>query len=447
MGQHGMSRASHTKPAEAVIESGVVASLSHEGAGIVHAGKTAFIPGALPGENVRFRRSRRHRQYDEATLTALLTESPDRVTPRCAHFEICGGCALQHLSGDAQLRFKEGQLRDNLQRIARVAPERWLAPIPGPLFGYRRRARLGVRYVDRKERVLVGFRERSSSLIAAIERCEVLSPPVDGLISPLCALIDQLSIRRAVPQIEVAVADNAVALVLRVLQPPSAQDVVHLQAFQTRHAVRLYLQSGGIESVRALDPEASMLTYQLPDAAVELQFLPTDFIQVNAAVNHALVATALSLLELSPAARVLDLYCGLGNFSLPLARRAAHVVGVEADAGLVARARANARHNLIGNVEFHSADLSADVSQLPWARSSYSHVLIDPPRVGAREVLPLLARLAPARILYVSCHPATLARDVGILAHEHGYELLAAGVVDMFAHTAHVESIALLASP
>jgi 23S rRNA (uracil1939-C5)-methyltransferase len=425
-------------------ETGVVAALSHEGAGVVHGGKAAFVAGALPGETVRFRRRRRHRQHDEAQLEEVLQRSPERVTPHCHHFDICGGCALQHVSQAAQLRLKEAQLRDNLQRLARVQPRRWLPPIPGPAFGYRRRARLGVKYVERKQRVLVGFRERGSNLVAAIERCEVLSPPVDALISPLCALIDQLSIRARLPQIEVAVADNAVALVLRVLDPPTSQDLQRLHDFQVQHGIHLFLQPGGIDSVQPLSPQTPTLTYQLPDPGVELEFLPTDFIQINAAVNRALVVTAIQLLELSPQSRVLDLYCGLGNFSLALARSAAHVVGVEGDAALVARARANARRNNIGNAEFYSADLSADVSHAAWLRQSYSHVLIDPPRIGAREVLPLVARLKPSRLLYVSCHPATLARDIEILVSEHGFELLAAGVVDMFAHTAHVESIALL---
>jgi 23S rRNA (uracil1939-C5)-methyltransferase len=441
-----MRRSASARLADAVSETGVVDALSHEGAGIIHAGKTAFVPGALPGETVRFRRRRRHRQYDEAQLEEVLQPSPERVAPRCQHFDICGGCALQHLSGEAQLRLKQEQLRDNLQRLGRVEPETWLPPIPGPAFGYRRRARLGAKYVERKERVVVGFRERGSGLIAAIERCEVLSPPVDGLISPLCALIGQLTIRSAVPQIEVAVGDEVVALVVRVLQAPSAQDLERLQAFQTQHRIQLYLQSGGADTIKPLTPDPRTLSYQLPDAGVELQFLPTDFIQVNAAVNRSLVSAAVALLQPRSDSRVLDLYCGLGNFSLALARLGAHVVGVEGDAALVARARANALHNQLGNTEFHSADLSADVSHTAWAKQSYSHVLIDPPRVGAREILPVIARLAPERVLYVSCHPATLGRDVGILAHEHGYRLLAAGVVDMFAHTAHVESIALLAA-
>jgi 23S rRNA (uracil1939-C5)-methyltransferase len=426
-------------------ETGVVAALSHEGTGVVHGGKAAFVAGALPGETVRFRRRRRHRQHDEAQLEEVLTASPERVTPRCHHFDICGGCALQHVEQTAQLRLKEGQLRDNLQRLARVQPRRWLPPIPGPGFGYRRRARLGVKYLERKQRVVVGFRERSSNLVAAIERCEVLSPPVDALISPLCRLVEQLSIRARLPQIEVAVADNAVALVLRVLDPPSPEDLQRLHDFQRQHAIHLYLQPGGIDSVRALSPQTPTLTYQLPNPGVELEFLPTDFIQINAAVNRELVVTALRLLELSSDSRVLDLYSGLGNFSLAMARAAAQVVGVEGDAALVERARANARRNHITNAEFHRADLTADLRHAPWLRDSYSHVLIDPPRVGAREVLPVVAGLAPSRLLYVSCHPATLARDIEILVREHGFELLAAGVVDMFAHTAHVESIALLA--
>lgn len=441
-----MRRSASARRAEAVSETAVVDALSHEGAGVIHTGKTAFVPGALPGETVRFRRRRQHRQYDEAQLEEVLTPSPERVTPRCGHFDICGGCALQHLAGEAQLRLKQDQLRDNLQRLGKVEPERWLPPIPGPAFGYRRRARLGAKYVERKERVMVGFRERGSGLIAAIERCEVLSPPVDALIAPLCALIGQLSIRRAVPQIEVAVGDEVVALVLRVLQPPSPQDHVVLQEFQMRHQLQLYLQPGGVETIHPLTPEPKTLSYRLPDAGVELQFLPTDFIQVNAAVNRALVGAAVQLLQPRADSRVLDLYCGLGNFSLALARVAAHVVGVEGDAALVERARANARHNQLGNTEFHSANLSAPQSHALWLRQPYSHILIDPPRVGAREMLPDIARLAPERVLYVSCHPATLGRDVGILCHEHGFRLLAAGVVDMFAHTAHVESIALLAS-
>ena len=422
--------------------------LSHEGAGIVREGKTALVAGALPGETVRFRRWRRHRQYDEARLEAVLTPAADRIQPRCAHFEICGGCALQHLDAASQLALKQQQLTENLERIARLAPQRWLAPIRSPAWGYRRRARLGVKYVARKGRVLVGFRERASHLIAQLARCEVLAAPIGELITPLAELIGGLSIREQLPQIEVAVGDQAAALVLRVLTAPSAEDLGRLRAFELQHGVRLYLQTGGIETVRSLSEPAARLSYALPEAGVDLEFTPTDFIQVNAEANRALVAAAAELLELNAEADVLDLYCGLGNFSLALARRARSVVGVEGEAKLIERARANAQRNGIVNAQFHQADLAAqDLSHAPWLQRPYSHLLLDPPRVGARELLPAIARLAPQRLLYVSCHPGTLARDLGILVHEHGFELLAAGVVDMFAHTAHVESLALLGPP
>jgi 23S rRNA (uracil1939-C5)-methyltransferase len=376
---------------------------------------------------------------------ALLAASADQVTPYCAHFDICGGCSLQHLDSAAQLRLKEQRLRDALARLAQVAPEHWLPAIASPPWGYRRRARLGVRYVRRKERALVGFRERRSHLIANLTRCEVLAPPLDALIVPLSALVTQLSIRERLPQIEVAIGDDAVALVLRVLAAPSQADLASLREFELLHGVRLYLQPGGIDSVQALTEPAPRLFYALPEAALEIEFLPTDFIQVNAAVNRSLVTTAARLLEVTRDSSVLDLYCGLGNFSLALARRAHSVVGVEGDAGLVARARGNAQRNDIGNAEFFHADLSADVSAAPWLLLRFSHVLLDPPRAGALGLLPHIARLAPERVLYVACDPDTLARDVGLLVQQHGFKLLAAGVVDMFPHTAHVESLALLA--
>ena len=439
-----MRRSASARRAQQPSETGVVAALSHDGAGVVHAGKAAFVAGALPGETVRFRRRRSYRQYDEAELEEVLSASAQRVTPLCSHFDVCGGCTLQHLDSAAQLQLKETQLRDNLQRLAHTEPVRWLAPIPGPVWGYRRRARLGVKYLDQKQRVVVGFRERHSNLIAAMQRCEVLAAPVDALIAPLCELIAALSIRTRLPQIEVAVADNAVALVLRILEPLSAADEHELQAFESRHGVHFYLQPGAIHSVRALSSAAPTLYYRLPEAQLELEFLPTDFIQVNGTVNRTLVDRAALLLQLDSQSRVLDLYCGLGNFSLALARRAEQVVGVEGDAGLVERARSNARHNSIDNAEFFACDLNSDISAAAWYRNRYTHVLIDPPRVGARELLPHVARLSPQRLLYVSCHPATLARDIGILVHEHGFELEAAGVVDMFAHTTHVESVAVL---
>jgi len=426
-------------------EEALVAGITHAGEGVVHGGKTAFIVGALPGERIRFRRTRRHRQHDDGELLEVLEAAPTRVVPRCPHFGVCGGCALQHLAPAAQLAAKDAELRAALARLARVTPDRWLTPLAGPQWGYRRRARLGAKFVRRKDTVVVGFRERAAPYVAQLRSCAVLAPPAGELIAPLATLLTGLEIRAHVPQIEVAVADNATALVLRVLRAPTPEDAARLGAFAATQGVRLYLQPAGLDSVRELGPPGEPLHYRLAQFDVEIQFAPTDFIQVNGAVNAALVERAVELLELTPHASVLDLYCGLGNFSLPLARRAAKVVGVEGDAALVERARGNARHNHLANAEFHLADLAAPPEpSLPWMRERYSHVLLDPPRTGAGAVLGTLARLAPQRLLYISCHPGSLARDLGVLVHEHGFTLAAAGVVDMFPHTAHVESLALL---
>ncbi len=425
-------------------EEGTVADLTHEGEGVVHGGKTVFVAGALPGESIRFRRTRRHRQHDEGELLEVLSPSAARVTPRCPHFGVCGGCALQHLAPGAQLAAKEAQLREALERVARVSPARWLDPLAGPEWGYRRRARLGARYVRKKGRVVVGFRERAAPYVAELTGCEVLAPQAAVLITPLAALLQELSIREQVPQIEVAAGDNATALVLRVLREPTAEDRARLGAFAHTHGVRLYLQPGGLDSLAPLEPYPQALHYALPQFGVTLEFEPTDFIQVNGAVNAALVARAVELLELDERAQVLDLFCGLGNFTLPLARCAGRLVGVEGDAALIARARANAARNGISNAHFHIANLAGELAGLPWLAGPYSHVLLDPPRTGAREVLGAVAARGPGRVLYISCHPGSLARDLGVLVHEHGLRLEAAGVVDMFPHTTHVESLALL---
>jgi 23S rRNA (uracil1939-C5)-methyltransferase len=454
-------------------EEGVVAAITHEGEGIVRGGKTAFVVGALPGERVRFRRTKRHKQHDEARLVEVLEPAKDRVQPRCVHFGVCGGCALQHLSPESQLAAKQLELRDNLERVAEVMPDRWLEPLRGPVWNYRRRARLGAKYVAKKGRVVVGFRERAAPYVAALTRCEVLAPPADALITPLADMIMGLSIRERLPQIEVAVADNAVALVMRVLSPPTPEDLAKLAQFEKDHDVRLYLQPAGLDSVARLNPDArsnaegrpsppnpgvasstaspaaeSPLTYRLPAFDLSLEFLPTDFIQINGAINEALVHRALELLDPEPDAAVLDLFCGLGNFTLPLARRVGRAVGVEGDQALVRRAIANAARNGLDNAEFHVADLSQPPGDTPatapaWAKSPYPYVLLDPPRAGAREMLPTVARLGPKRVLYISCHPGSLARDTGMLVHQHGFKLRAAGVLDMFPHTTHVESLAV----
>ena len=431
-------------PAE---ETARVEGLTHEGEGVVHGGKTVFVAGALPGELIRLRRTRRHRQHDEGELLEVLEASAERVTARCPHFGVCGGCALQHLAPAAQLAAKESELRAALARVARVTPAHWLRPLPGPHWGYRRRARLGAKFVRAKQTVVVGFRERSAPYVAQLRGCEVLPAGASALIEPLAELLTGLTIREQLPQIEVAVGDNATALVLRVLATPTAEDQARLAAFARSHGVRLYMQPGGLDSVRELGAAGEPLHYRLPQFGLELQFAPTDFIQVNGPVNESLVQRAVELLGLSPGAVVLDLYCGLGNFSLPLARCAAQVVGVEGDAALVERACGNARRNGLGNAEFHLADLATEPDPVsPWMRRAYTHVLLDPPRTGARAVLSAVARLMPQRLLYISCHPGSLARDLGVLVHEHGFTLAAAGVVDMFPHTAHIESLALLTS-
>jgi 23S rRNA (uracil1939-C5)-methyltransferase len=429
-----------------VEEVATVAALTHDGEGIVRgAGKAAFVAGALPGESVRFRRTRHHRQYDEAQLLEILEPSPTRVAPRCAHFGVCGGCALQHLAPEAQLEAKQTELRDNLERVGRVSPREWLPPLRGPVWNYRRRARLGSKFVTKKDRVVVGFRERLAPYVAEVRRCEVLAQPLDGLVEPLALLLNGLAVRQRIPQIEVAVADNVVALVLRVLEPPPAGDLEQLRAFAAAHSVRFYLQEGGLDTVRPLESEALPLYYALPRFDLKLEFTPTDFIQINAQVNEALVSRAVDMLELTPDSSVLDLFCGIGNFTLALARQAGGVVGVEGEQGLVERARHNARRNDIPNAQFHVADLSrAPEVTVPWLKASYTHVLLDPPRAGAAAVLGCISHLQPRRVLYISCHPGSLARDLGTLVHEHGMRLVAAGVLDMFPHTTHVESLALL---
>ena len=428
-------------------ETGAVVALTHAGDGIVRDGKAAFIAGALPGELIRFRRSVRHRQHDDGVLLEVLEKSLSRVAPPCTQFGRCGGCALQHLAPAAQLLAKEAELHDNLERVARVTALRWLPPLAGPTSGYRRRARLSAKFVTKKGRVLVGFRERHKPYVSALDTCHILAPAAAALIEPLSAALTTLSIRERVPQIEVSVADNATALVLRVLAEPSAADLEVLRAFEAAHGVRLYLQTGGLDSVQRLCavPLEEPLRYGLPAFALELEFAPTDFIQINAPANVTLVTRAVELLDLDADSSVLDLYCGIGNFTLALARRARLAVGVEGDERLVARARHNAERHVLSNAQFHCIDLAGPaVSAASCLREAYSHVVMDPPRAGARAMLPTVARLGARRLLYISCHPGSLARDVGMLVHDYGFILQAAGVLDMFPHTMHVESIAVL---
>jgi 23S rRNA (uracil1939-C5)-methyltransferase len=428
-------------------ETAKITDLSHEGRGVAHVdGKTVFIDDALPGELVEWQRLKRGRNFDEGRLLKVIEPSPDRVEPRCIHFGVCGGCVLQHQSGEQQLQFKQKQLMDSLTRIGRVTPQEILPALQADSWNYRRRARLAARWVPKKNRTVVGFRERSTPYITDLQLCEVLQAPVDRLIVPLSELVTALSIRNRVPQIEVAVADNAVALVVRVLEPLTEGDQALLRQFGREHSVQMFLQPGGYETVAPMDP-VEPLEYRLPAFDLTLQFLPTDFIQVNGPLNLQMIDRAVKLLALTPQDRVLDLFCGLGNFSLPLARRAGQVVGVEGEASLVARARDNAARNGLENVQFFTANLADESIGSPqyvsqWT-GKFDKVLLDPPRAGAKEVLPVVAKSGADTVLYISCHPGSLARDAGILVHEHGYKLQAAGVMDMFPHTAHVESAAL----
>jgi 23S rRNA (uracil1939-C5)-methyltransferase len=428
-------------------ETGRIESVTHDGRGIVdQPGKKVFVAGALAGETVRYVRRKRHRNFDDAELLEVLEAAPGRVGPRCAVFGRCGGCALQHIDLAEQRRIKAQALADSLERIGRVQPGGWLPAIESDGWNYRRRARLAVKDVPGKGRVLVGFRERHAPFVTDMLRCEVLAAPIDGLIEALSELVGRLSIRARLPQIEVAVADEVTALVFRVLDPPSEGDRDEFRRFASERDLDVWLQPGAPDTLEYLGPKATprTLRYALPDFDLDIEFAPLDFVQVNATVNRRMVARAIELLEVGPEDRVLDLFCGIGNFSLPLASRAGHVLGIEGEAALVARARANAeRLGLSERAEFLRADLAALDGSEPWLHAAWDRLLLDPARSGAAAVVDEIGRLSPARIVYVSCHPGTLARDAGVLVNEAGYRLESAGIIDMFPHTAHVESIAV----
>jgi 23S rRNA (uracil1939-C5)-methyltransferase len=431
---------------------GRVESLNHDGWGVVRdAGKTVFVAGALPGELVEYRIRRRQRSHDEAELITVLEAAPDRIEPHCRHFGLCGGCALQHLAPESQMKVKEQGLREALRRIGKVEPQEWLPPLSADPWGYRRRARLGARFVHSKGRSLVGFREKMSSYVAEVEQCPVLHPKVGTLIGELSKLVTQLSIPTRIPQVEVAVGDALTVLVLRVLEPLNEADHQLLVDFERRHNLRFLLQAGRPDQLVPVRGDVPQLWYELPRYGVRLNFEPADFIQVNGEMNARLVDRVIELMQLDQDSVVLDLFCGLGNFTLPIATRAGRVVGIEGERGLVERGRANAAANSLTNATFHVADLAGEGAverclELSGG-SGYTHVLVDPPRTGAMDVLPALAKLAPKRLAYVSCHPGSLARDLGILVTEHGFSLRSAGIVDMFPHTSHVESVAILDGP
>ncbi|GAB4193741.1 MAG: 23S rRNA (uracil(1939)-C(5))-methyltransferase RlmD [Wenzhouxiangellaceae bacterium] len=420
-----------------------ITDLTHDGRGVGRLnGKAVFVHGALSGEQVRVRMVRRRRRYDEGEAVAVEQAAPQRVEPRCPHVDRCGGCALQHLAPEVQIEFKQQQVLENLSRIGKVEPEVMAPALRGPLWAYRNKARLSVRRVEKKGRVLIGFRERNGHRVADCRECHILHPAVGQRLDALAELIDQLSVRDLIPQIEVAAGDNAVILVLRHMGPLSDEDVSRLLEFGAANDLVFYSQSKGIDTIRPLVEPPTALHYRVDEPAAELQFLPQQFTQINPEINRAMVAQAIDWLALESDHRVLDLFCGLGNFSIPLARRVAEVVGVEGEASLVAQAEHNARRNGLGNARFYPFDLREDPRDRVWF-GDYDRVLLDPPRSGAEAALPWLAASQCRHLVYVSCQPASLARDAGALVHEYGFRLARLGVMDMFPHTAHVESMAL----
>lgn len=430
-----------TEPVEAQI-----VDLTHEGLGVAKVdGKTVFVDSVLPGEIARFRYTRTRRNYDEARLLEILTASTDRVEPKCLHFNICGGCNLQHLAHPRQIELKQNILLEDLKRIGDVVPAQVNLPIQAEPWGYRRKARLGVKYVIKKDQVLVGFREKASSFLAELSACEVLVPVVGQLLTPLAELIYGLQARQQIPQVEVAVADNTTALIFRHLKPLVNDDLQKLTEFAQTHKMDLYLQPGGPATIHLHWPQQSQLIYRLDDQDLTYDFGPTDFIQINRAINQSMINAVLSHLQLSGNETVLELFCGLGNISLPLAQQSKFVVSVEGDQALVDKAKINARQNDISNVEFHMANLYADDVELLslWKQHTYDIVVLDPPRSGAENIMPIIKKIGAHKIVYVSCNPATLARDAKLLLENSRYCLKSAGILDMFPHTAHVESMAV----
>ena len=424
-----------------------IESLDQEGRGIAHFdGKVIFIEGALTGEEVGYSSYRKKPSFELAQVTQIYKSASMRVTPKCKHFGVCGGCSMQHLDAAAQVAVKQRILEDTLKHIGKVKAETILPPIYGQAWGYRERARISVRYVIKKNKTLVGFHEKRSSYVADMQSCEILAPKIARLLPLLAELIGGLSIRDNVPQIEVAVGELVDALVLRVMQPPSSDDEAALRAFADRHQIQFWLQSKGPDTIIPFHPlDAPQLSYSLPEFGITMPFAPSEFTQVNSALNRVMISRAIRLLDPQPGERIADFFCGLGNFTLPIARSGAQVTGIEGSAALVARAKQNAASNdLSDNTEFAAMNLFEMTEESFAALGRFDKLLIDPPRDGAMELVKSLGgENAPRRIVYVSCNPATLARDAQVLVQTHGYTLKSAGVMNMFPHTSHVESIAV----
>ncbi|MBT3811600.1 MAG: 23S rRNA (uracil(1939)-C(5))-methyltransferase RlmD [Gammaproteobacteria bacterium] len=422
-----------------------IESFTHDGRGVAHVdGKAVFIDEALPGEELEFIYTDSRKDYAEGRVDSLFTESPDRGEAACEHFGRCGGCSFQHVKDEQQIVIKQGLLAEQFQRIGKVTISEFWEPLRGPHWGYRRKARMGVKYVAKKGRVLVGFRERRNQFLAEIESCKVMHPIIGEKLMELSAMIGLLSIKDKIPQIEVAIGDQDCVLAFRVLEPATDADKEVMRAFGKEHNISMCLQSKGPDTITPIEGEPEVMpTYALPDQGITFRFKPAMFTQVNYEINRKMVNLVMQEMNFTAQDRVLDLFCGLGNFTLPIATKAGHVVGIEGDQPLVNHAKENALLNNLSNVEFFAADLSKDVSDQAWARQKYNKVMLDPSRAGASEVLHNLKKWEPELVMYVSCNPSTLARDAGILVNDLGYTLVKAGVMDMFPQTGHVESIAL----
>ena len=421
----------------------VIESMSHEGRGIAHInGKTVFVFGALTGEEVKIQIRKSNRKYDEAITLEVIKASESRIKPKCAAFEVCGGCSLQHLSSDDQVALKQQSLVDTMQHagvtIGEVIPALRSHP-----WGYRKKARLGVKFVRKKDRLLIGFRERSTPFLADMAQCEVLIPEVGLHLKELCELIDGLDAKETIPQIEMAADGDHIVLVFRHLEDLSDSDRTALTEFAKTSGFWLQLQSAGPDSIVNLYPEQQGLSFApLANDDIRIGFSPIDFIQVNTEINQQMVSQALGFLDLKPTDHVLDLFCGLGNFTLPMARRCAHVTGVEGDPAMVGRARQSALDNQIENTEYYAEDLTQPDTGVSWMKQKYDKILIDPPRSGAMEIVEIIKRFKASRIVYVSCQPSSLVRDSKIIC-DQGYKLEHLGIMDMFPQTAHVESMAV----
>lgn len=424
-----------------------ISKLSHDGRGIASIdGKTTFVHGALPGETVLCKITYQHKRYNEGNATEILKKANERIAPACQHFGTCGGCSLQHLAMDNQLKHKQEVLLEQLYHFGNVTPEEILPPLSGSSFGYRGKARLGVKYVIKKEKLLVGFREKHSNLLAEIDHCPILRPSVANLIKELRIVIANLSQFDSIPQVEVAIGDDdTTALVFRHLKTLSEKDKSLLGEFGATHHLHIYLQPNPPDPIYKLFPNDTIeqLIYSLPEYNINMQFHPLMFTQVNSEMNPRMIKLALQLLALKNDETILDLFCGLGNFTLPIARFAKNVVGIEGSDTMVKVAEQNAFSNNIPNARFYSANLMKPSAMDAWIKNKYHKILLDPPRTGAKEIIPYFQQFSAEKIVYVSCNPATLARDAGELVHKQGYHLKKVGIINMFPNTSHIEAIAL----